>query len=50
MASKGTIMNKRQFTQLDGTTSAEDSRQLYDKISAMKKLKSLAYASEIQAC
>ena len=39
MAFKGTITNKRQFTQLDGTTSAEDSMLLYDRTAAMKKLK-----------
>ena len=36
MAFKGVITNKRQFTQLDGTTSAEDPRQLYDRTSAME--------------
>lgn len=36
MAFKGVITNKKQFTQLDGTTSAEDPRQLYDRTSAME--------------
>ena len=36
MAFRGVITNKKQFTQLDGTTSAEDPRQLYDRTSAME--------------
>ena len=39
MAFKGVITNKRQFTQLEGTTSAEDTKLLYDRTSAMQKLK-----------
>lgn len=39
MAFKGVITNKRQFTQLDGMTSAEDPRQLYDRTSVMKRPK-----------
>lgn len=39
MAFKGRITNKRQFTQLDGTAYSEDSRQLYDRTSAMKNPK-----------
>ena len=39
MAFKGVITNKRQFTQLDGTTSAEDTKLFYDRTSAMQKLK-----------
>ena len=36
MAFKGVITNKSQFNQLDGTTSDEDPRQLYDRTSAME--------------
>lgn len=36
MAFKGVITNKSQFNQLDGTTSDEDPRQLYDRTSEME--------------
>ena len=39
MAFKGMITNKRQFTQLDRITSAEDQKLLYDRTAVMKKLK-----------
>ena len=39
MAFKGVITNKRQFTQLDRITSAEDQKLLYARSAVMKKLK-----------